>query len=152
MQHVLDIVLPRELSSKLDEQVKLDRLGVRCCRSMSLTVCFPQVAGAGSTAPDELASVAPGDADVASIQDLLEAETHQQLQLYIQLVKRFCHSAALLEASQSLQASALLAMCNFMCTSADTCDSCLQLLFSLLTKRCVSTVHVPTHCEYLKFS
>ena len=51
-----------------------------------------------------------------------------------------CHTCRRLrDASPTLRASALLALCKLMCLDAAFCDTNLQLVFTLLQNRCVLT-------------
>jgi hypothetical protein len=67
----------------------------------------------------------------------------EQLQPYMELTLAFCSSQSLLHASSTLQAAALLALCKLMCVSDALCKRSLQLIFTILAKRCV-----PARCLF----
>lgn len=96
---------------------------------------------------DDLAEVAGGDQDLDALQEDLDTELEQQLAPYCALVQRFCGSPHLLTAPSTLQASALLCLSKLMCISAPLAESSLQLLFSLVSKRCArSHLVLPLRC------
>jgi hypothetical protein len=74
----------------------------------------------------------------AGLQERLHEEFVQQFQPMIVLARTFCSSETLLHASSTLQSAALLALCKLMLVSENLCSELLQLVFSILAKRCAS--------------
>ena len=70
------------------------------------------------------------------MQEAAEAELVATLQPFMKACLDFCSSRALLSASTATQSAALLALVHMMAASRTFCDSALQLVFTLLTKRC----------------